>query len=431
MTAARDLLPAVGVLLTAAGLTVAALTVPPLSTGADGAPGAGGSQSLAPQPSTHALACPSAPPGQSAAQLLDNSASAEKVAVGHVGNDVAAAARLLPAGQHQAVGGVWLTGAPRADVSWWGPCLPGAADQLVQLANPTGAKLLLANPGASDARVDLTLYGAQGPVRAIGTSGITVPAGAQQLVPISVQAPAGKPVGARIVASQGRVAAWAMVDDGGGADYLPAATVLGSQVLPAVPMGGTSQVLLTNPGEQRSTVKLTAHGRRGAFQPTGAAETIVEPGSTVLADVSRSFAGEVGSLSLASDQPVAASLWSRVGKDLALAPGMPLLGGGELVLPAAATVILTNPAGADQQVQVRQSDGSQKEWTVPGGGVVTIEPQPTTGQPGTAAPGLIRFTGGQVAAGAVVTGAGTSLVPAQGAAAARGDSTLRQDPALR
>ncbi|MEL4505220.1 DUF5719 family protein [Luteococcus sp. H138] len=415
MITARDVLPAGGVLLSAAVLSVAGLVAPSLLAGPD-------TTGAVAMEVTRALACPSAPLGESTARLLDNSSGRDEVASRLAGSDPASPARVLPAGAHQATGGVWLSGLPRPSVSWWGACQPGTADQMVQLANPAKTKLLLVNPGTVDAEVDITLYGTEGPLQAIGTSGITVPAGRQALVPVSVQAPAGKPVGARIVASQGRVAAWALVDDGVGADYVPATAPENSAVIPTVPMGSTSSVLLTNPSDQRTTVRMVAHSRRGAFDPSGAAETVLEPGTTTLVDVSRSFAGEAGSLSLSSDQPVAATLWASSGKDLAFTPAQaPSSGRSTLLLPAAGSVLFTNPEATDRQVSVTQPGGGSRDWTVPAGGVVSID---------VAQAGLVSFTSG-VAAGAVVSSPGLSIIASQDDGRVQAVPRLEQDPGLR
>lgn len=416
MITERDLLPAAGVLLGGILATVGGLALPSLLTGPQ-------TSTAVPMEVSRALACPSAPLGETGARALANASSADEVAADLASGDPAAPARILPAAEHQPVGGVWLSGSPRGNLAWWGQCLPGTSDQFIQLANPATAKILLVNPGTVDAQLDLTLYGTEGTVQAIGTSAITVPAGRQVMVPISVQAPARKPVGARIIASQGRVAAWALVDDGGGADYLPSARALTESVLSAIPMGGDNRVLLTNPSEQRATVRMVAHSKRGAFDPAEAGQTVVEPMSTTMVDLSRSFAGEAGSLSITSDQPVAATLWSGANKDLAFAAAQSAAGQGELLLPTAGTVLFTNPQSSDQSITVTQPGAASRDWTVPAGGVVSIDiPK---------GPGLVRFIGSGITAGALLSSPGSAISSAQPGGLTQGVPRPRQDPSLR
>lgn len=412
----RRVLPAAGIAVAAGlfGLVPLLLPAHPDREVASG----DGAQSAA----ARALACPSAPRGSSGASVLSaagaGAVTTTPAAVGEASEPV-----VLPAGKEQAAGGLWLRDVPRVGVSWWGACQPAAPEQVVQVTDPARARLLLVNPGTVDGLVDITLHGEKGELSAVGTSSITVPARGQRAVPLSVQAPAGKPVGARIIATQGRVAAWALADGPEGADHIPGGALRTGLVIPAVPAGGRSTLLLTNPGAEAATVTVRAHGSRGGFEPTGAGRLVVEPGSTLRTDVSRSFAGESGALSVVSDHPVAASVDSVVGKDLAAMTGQRPTTSGLLVGPGGGHALFTNASDANVPVRL-VVDGKQAEHTIGAGAVVSV-PMPATA-------GSIAWSAqGPLVAGAVLDDGALALVPGQETGATRSTQPPRQDQSLR
>lgn len=412
----QRVLPAVGIALAAGVVGMLPVLVP---ASPDRADASAGSQQVA---AARALACPSAPRGSHGATVL----SAEAGAAVHTTPAVTGEngePTVLPVGASQAGGGLWLRDVPRPGLAWWGACQAAAPEQVVQLTDPASARLLLVNPGTVDALVDVSLHGEKGQVSAIGTSSITVPAQGQRAVPISVQAPAGKPVGARIVASQGRVAAWAVVEGTAGADLVPAGALRTGQVVAAIPARGRSVLLLTNPGSERATVTVRAHGTRGGFEPTGAGSLVVEPGSTLQTDVSRSFAGEPGALSVVADRPVAASVTSVVGKDLASMPGARPSTSGLLVGPGGGTALFTNASDAPVPLRV-VVDGKEQGQLIGAGAVVPV-PMPATA-------GVVSWTAdAPLVAGAVLDEGALALVPGQETGSTRSADPARQDQSLR
>ncbi|MGO4956038.1 DUF5719 family protein [Luteococcus sp. Sow4_B9] len=414
--------------LAALGLTAAAVLLPPWSAPQATTPHDDPAPAL-----THAVACPPAPQGLAGAQLLaaptDPTAAPATLSRRPLpsGDDRSAAAQVLPAAAWQPAGGVQLVGRPKAGTRWWGECRAAAQRQMVLLPDAAHSRLVLANPGRQDAVVDVDLLGPQGRIRAVGTAGVTVPAGGQRVVPLSVQVPAGKPVGVQVVAAKGRVAAWAVVNSKQGGDYLPAGPVTQQGEITAIPVSDAVQVVLANPGRERARVELSVRGTSGTFTPSGGEGVVVEPGSSTVVELDSSFAGDSGSLGFRSNREVGVAVQSSGGKDLALmAAGQARLA-GQLPLPGPGRLVIANP-GTEPAV-VRMSGGGPSSTTIPPGSSIQVVHPAAQGE---AEGGLARWTSNRpVTVALVLTDGGSSVVSSQPTEEAREQLPIQPDGSLR
>lgn len=305
-------------------------------------------------------------------------------------------------------------------------CQLPAQEQTVLLPDAADSRLVLVNPDRTPAVVDLVLSGAKGPLTAAGTSSITVPAGGSREVPLLVQVPTGQPVAVQVRASDGRVAAWGSVvtTTGGrphGADLAPSTAASTRAVLPALPAAEGHTLLVANPGDERATATVTAHGSQGSFTPAGAGEVSVEPHQVLALDVSSSFAGEPGALEVRSEQPLAVGASSRRGKDFALAAGTQPATTQQLRSAGASTLVLTNPEGTEAKVTL---DGALHQEVTVGAGQSTTVPVTQQGQ-------LDVSSSGPVAAALVLDQGGLAVQPAVADAASTSGGSLSRDPSLR
>ncbi|WP_394277505.1 DUF5719 family protein [Luteococcus sp.] len=305
-------------------------------------------------------------------------------------------------------------------------CQLPAQEQTVLLPDAADSRLVLANPDRVPAVVDLVLSGAKGPLTAAGTSSITVPAGGSREVPLMVQVPTGQAVAVQVRASSGRVAAWgSVVTTTGkrphGADLAPSTGASTHSVLPALPAAEGHTLLVANPGDQRATATVLAHGSQGSFAPAGAGEVTVEPHQVLALDVSSSFAGEPGALEVRSEDPLAVGSSSRKGKDFAFGAGSQPATAQQLQVPGPSTLVLTNTEGAEAKVTLVGALG--QELAVGPGQAVTVE-VPKQGR-------LEVSSTGPVGAALVLDRGGLAVQPAVASSTSHSGGGLSRDPSLR
>lgn len=201
-----------------------------------------------------------------------------------------------------------------------GPCVVPGVDLWLSGLGGTNAlrsNLILTNPDATDAVVDLRIYGEDGPVSAAGASGLTIPANGSRTVSLADLIDTAGSIAVNVRASTGRVGAMAedirtSGEDPGGADFHPgSARPARRQVIPGIPGGqGVRTLHLVNPGQQRANVKLQVFGPDGPFAPAGAASVTLGAQSTATLDVTDGLAKQIGTIALSSDQPVTATVRS-------------------------------------------------------------------------------------------------------------------------
>ena len=216
-----------------------------------------------------------------------------------------------------------------ASTSAWLPGLAsGASDR---------TELVLSNPDDATATVDLSFYGRNGRLAVPGSPGVDVPARSSRSVSLSGLIDAEGPLTASVQATTGRVAVAARRvrtagDQPAGADWVvPATAPATTVVVPAVPGdAGTRELVVTNPGELRTTVSVSVLGLQGPFAPAGAETLDLAPQSSGTLALAAGLDGTGAGVALTSDQPVTAAVVStsaRTGAqpDIAVQPAAPAL----------------------------------------------------------------------------------------------------------
>jgi hypothetical protein len=220
------------------------------------------------------------------------------------------------------------------------PCLvPSTSAWLPGIASGASdrTELVLSNPDDAAATVDLTFYGRNGRVAVPGSSGSDVPARSSRSISLSGLVDAEGPLTVSVQATTGRVAAAARRirtagDKPAGADWVvPAVAPATRVVVPAVPGDdGTRELVVTNPGELRTTVTVSVLGLQGPFAPVGAETLDLAPQSSGTVALAEGLAGTGSGVALSSDQPVTAAVVSTSARgdaqpDLAVQPASPAL----------------------------------------------------------------------------------------------------------
>ncbi len=206
------------------------------------------------------------------------------------------------------------------------PCAAPATEQwFVGVgANPAyRTELVLTNPDAGQAEVDLRFYGRDGIVVVPGSPGLMIEGGTSRTVSLDTLVTVQGPLTVSVRASTGRVSAVALnrrsLDFAPtGADWqVSAVPPAHSVVIPGIPEGsGTRTLLVANPGTNRAQVSVSVLGAAGGFAPAGAETVEVPPESTAEVSVAQGLAGAAAGIQLTSDQPITGSVISEaIGKD--------------------------------------------------------------------------------------------------------------------
>ncbi len=233
------------------------------------------------------------------------------------------------------------------------PCSSPRSRGIIVVQSTASTDLLIVNPDASEAVVDLTLYGTDGEIVALGARGIAVGPHSSRTIALSVLADVEGPVGVEFRASRGRAAVVARTDAPGILEGATPSTAGTEHLLAGVPAGAsTVSALVTNPGNERATLQVEAFGATLGYTPEGGADVTVEPHSTASVDLALSLAGEATGLRITSDVDVAAALTTGTGTDPAYAA--PVSAATELgaFVPAGGTLQLSNPGTAEATVEV-------------------------------------------------------------------------------
>ena len=300
----------------------------------------------------------------------------------------------------------------------WTECGTPTSSGSILIPNPATAEVVLANSDRLDALVNITLSGPDGPVRAAGLVDIQVPAGQVVKVPMSVHAPADTPLEVFWTASQGRVQASGQ-QIGEGREQAPSTQP--DEVLAfAAVLGGQqrTRLVLHNPGPERAEVSISALGERGRFTPETDLASL-EPGTTVVHDLTQPLAGQHTGLLVESTAPVTGLVEVQTGTDVGwVTPTRPGTRLGDVV--PRGTLQLVNPNAVPARVVVRQA-GAETAVTIPAGGVQRVPVQA----------GEVSVTSNMaIAAGAQMAGTGIGLTRLRALPAAEKAQSGTLDPHL-
>ncbi|MDQ7991576.1 MAG: DUF5719 family protein [Propionicimonas sp.] len=264
----------------------------------------------------------------------------------------------------------------------------------VELGEDAQADLLLANTDSTDASVDVTIYGPDGPINSPGSRGVVVEAHSSRSVPLSVLATATGPVSLLVESSQGRTAAtlrqrlWDGTEPRG-SDWVPAAAAPATDlVIPGIAAGaGDRELVVTNPGERTAIVAVEVLGEAGRSALAGVENLEVPAGATRGFDLGAGLAGQVAGLHLTSAQEVLAavrqsSTTSAAGRDPAWAAALDPVGpDGLWPVPASTSatsvLLLSNPGQQDVVATVTLGNqlggpGETSQETVPAGSTLQV-----------------------------------------------------------
>lgn len=235
----------------------------------------------------------------------------------------------------------------------WIPCAPAVSQGMLVVPGAAATDLLIVNSDPTEASVDLSLYGSEGEITAVGARGIALAPQSQRVIALSVLADVEGPVGVRMNTTRGRVTVAARTVTEASADAMTLHRPATEHLLAGIPAGvTTATVILSNPGSERLTVEVTAVGATATYIPAGGENIELAPRSTVAVDLGASLAGEATGLRVTADGPVAAGLATGTGQDLAFTA--PVVTGTELGTfgPARGALLLSNPGDMPATITV-------------------------------------------------------------------------------
>jgi len=200
---------------------------------------------------------------------------------------------------------------PTVDESWFVGLGSGAKHE---------SRLELTNLSNVLAVADISMWGQDGPIEAVGAEGVVIKPGQTQSLKLSELA-AGEPeLAVRVERRRGAFAVTAF--DGSGRVYagseVPAPTrpPRRDQVVAGLPAGGPNRTLLVvNPTTATSRLSVSVLGRRGTFAPRGLEAVRVPAGRVTSLELPASLGADGTSVRIKSEQPVAAVVRVSEAKD--------------------------------------------------------------------------------------------------------------------
>ncbi|MFA7324024.1 MAG: DUF5719 family protein [Candidatus Nanopelagicales bacterium] len=194
-------------------------------------------------------------------------------------------------------------------------------------------RVVLVNPDAFAAVVDLVIYGPKGIVDAPGGRGLVVNPLQRMYVRMDALAPGVATTAVHVIARTGRIGA--SVDDDQmsglhsvGTEWVPRAAAPAKKVyVPGVfPGKGVRVLAIAAPGEQDAQVSIRVLSKDGTFQPAERDKVTVPSDSVISLDMSTVTQGQAATLELTSDTAIVAGMRQffgskRVQNDTAYAAG--------------------------------------------------------------------------------------------------------------
>lgn len=193
-----------------------------------------------------------------------------------------------------------------AGSSWW---FLGGGAALGQLT-----RIVLVNPEASPALVDVTVHGPDGPVELPATRGIALTSRSQTVLRLDRLIPGVAAGAIHVTASSGRVAVGvsdARTDGliGQGVDWVqPAAEPSRRAIVPGISEGGGARELRLIAPVATATASIRVHTAAGSFVPVGLGAVEVPVGRLVSVDLTRALEGQAATVEVTSDEPIVAGV---------------------------------------------------------------------------------------------------------------------------
>jgi hypothetical protein len=214
--------------------------------------------------------------------------------------------------------------------------------------------LTITNPRVGQAVLDIDVLGAHGPVSSPGLHGITVAPHSTTVVDLAKVAPAVGELGVSVVASRGLVSISAADRFAPGVvgkavqEWLPGqpgpSRSLMLTGLPPKPDSAT--LVVANPRRVEAVVSVEAVGATGTFAPKQDATVTVPPGSTMTLPVGAVFDGGPLAIRVSSPQPIAATVRTVTGGDVAFATAArPVSGSTSFAVPRGGARLVLSSVG--------------------------------------------------------------------------------------
>ncbi|WP_168199807.1 DUF5719 family protein [Citricoccus sp. SGAir0253] len=241
------------------------------------------------------------------------------------------------------------------------------------------AVLTLSNPSASASTVDVSLYGAEGPVEAPGTAGLVLGPGEDRSIVLGGLAPDEEHLAVRVSARGGAVGAVVQhsrlfgVTPGGVDVIQPTAAPAPRAVMPGVLVpspravrevaaqdghGGVSPAVTIAAPTVATTAEVTVAGADGPVELEGVGEVEIAAGSTVRVPLEGLETGTY-TVTVTADEPVVASAQGQSGR-----PGGPLdTSSVSAVRPLGVERAVAFPEGADATLVLSSAEGGAVQVT--------------------------------------------------------------------
>jgi Family of unknown function (DUF5719) len=198
-------------------------------------------------------------------------------------------------------------------------------------------RVVLVNPDAFAAVIDLVIYGPDGVIDTPGGRGLVVDPKKRLYVPLDALAPGVPSTAIHVIARTGRIGA--SVDDDQmsglksvGTEWVPRAVAPAKTVyVPGVfPGKGVRVLAIAAPGASDAQVKIRVMTKDGTFQPAERDHFTVPNDSVISLDMSSVTQGQPATLELTSDTPIVAGMRQffgskRVQNDTAYSAGAQVL----------------------------------------------------------------------------------------------------------
>ena len=201
-----------------------------------------------------------------------------------------------------------------------------------------GSTLVLSNVDGTDAVVDVELRTENGVADTVGTDGVRVRAGETLTMPLAELVAGEEEVAIDVAATQGRVVAGVADDWSGGVESLgsawlpPGGEPSTSVLLPGlVDAGPRSRLVVANPSDATTPVRISVVDESGTFEPTGGESRLTLPADGLAAVPLPGDLGDQAAVLVEADTPVQATVRVATGSDVDYAVAAPALDDASVV----------------------------------------------------------------------------------------------------
>ena len=279
----------------------------------------------------------------------------------------------------------------------WAGCQRPATEGVVGFPDASVAELRITNPDPTSAAVDLRILGPEGEIEGLGARGISLAPGESRPVAVSVISELTEgPLAVHWKTTSGRVIAQGVTVSKVGF-VAPSTVAATEQTLPGIGQGGQAKIVIANPGDARVSGEVSFHSSSSTYVPTGGEEVSIPARAAVLVDVSEGAGGELGAVTVTSDEPLAATLYTGSGDGAGVAQDASTE--FSAALPAGLKVQITNTG--EETADVTVAGTQTHDLQVAGGTTVAVD----------AGDGVVTVTSSVPVQAAAVGGTGKTLIP--------------------